>query len=117
IGPTKDQRISPRATEKRLATIAGSPEIHVVAGPAEHDVAVRRTARRWSAIGAAQDDVVPWTTVHHVVAVQAKHHVVARPALEHVGAAQRLVRNGARLDRHVVFPVIVASNEKLRSFA
>ena len=103
--------------DERLASIARSPEIHVVAGSAEHDVAVRRTARRRSAVRPAEDDVPAWTTVHHIVAVQAKHHIVARSADEDVGAIERLVRDGARLNRHVVLSVIVASDEKLRPFA
>ena len=66
----------PWPTDKRLASISGSPEIHVVALSAEHDVAVRGTARRRSGIRTAQDDVLTWTTVHHVVAIQTKHHIV-----------------------------------------
>ena len=58
-----------------------------------------------------------WTTVHHIVAVQAKHHIVARSANHDVRAAERLVRDGASLNRHVVFSVVVEPDEKLRSLA
>ena len=45
-----------------------------------------------------------------------KHHVIARAALEHVGAVEGLVRHSAGLNRRVVLPVIVESDEELRPF-
>ena len=70
-----------------------------------------------SAVRSTEDDVPTWTAVHHVVAVQAKHHVIARPAFENVGAVEGLVRRRASLNRGVVLPVVVASDEELRPFA
>src|SRR5688572_372020 len=105
IGRAEDERIAPLPADECLASISRSPEIHVGAGSAEHDVAVRGTARRWSAIRPTEDDVPAWTAVHHIVAVQAKHHIVTRSPEEDVGAIERLVRSGAGLNRHVVLPV------------
>jgi hypothetical protein len=61
-------------------------------------------------------DVSAWNAVHDVVSVESEHHVVARAALEDVGAVEGLVRRGASLNRRVVLPVIVESDEELRPF-
>ena len=73
-------------------------------------------AWRRSAVRTTEDDVLTRTTVHHVVAVQPEHHIVARSADEDVGAVERLVRDRASLNRRVVLPVIVESDEQLWAF-
>ena len=112
IGRAENERIAPRPPDKHLASIAGSPQIHVIAGSAEHDVAVRGTARRRSTVRPTQDDVVTRTTVHQIVAIQTKHHIVARSAFEDVGAVEGLVRARASLNRRVVLSVIVDSQSE-----
>ena len=67
-------------------------------------------------VRSAEDDVSTWTAVHDVVPVEREHHVIARAALEHVGAVEGLVRHSAGLNRRVVLPVIVESDEELRPF-
>ena len=58
IGRPEDEGIAVWPAGEDLAAIAWSPEIHIVVGPAEHDVAVRRTAWRRPSVGSAQDDVL-----------------------------------------------------------
>ena len=117
IGCAENHGVQTGTTDERFAAITGRPQVDVVAGPAEHDVAVRWTSGRRTAIGSTENDVAPGTTVHDIVAIQAEHHVIVRPALEHVSPVQRLVGTGAGLDRRVVLPVIVQPNQELRSFA
>ena len=69
------------------------------------------------AVGSAQDDVLTRPPVDDIVTVQAEQHIVALPAREHVGPVQRLVCDGATLDRGVVLSVIVEPDEELRPFA
>ena len=107
----------PLPADERLAAITRRPQIHVVTLSTEHDVAVRRAARRCAPVRSAQDDVVTLTAVHHVVAIQSKHDIVALPAFDNVGAVERLIRNGAGLDRRVILPVVILPDQKLRPLA
>ena len=64
-------------------------------------------------VRAAQDDVRSGPSVDHVIAVQPEDHIVARTAANDVGTVQRLVGDGARLNRPVVLPVVIGSNQRL----
>jgi hypothetical protein len=113
----KNDRVEPRPTDEGLASIAGSPETHVITGSSKHDVAVRRAAGCRAAVRSTEDDVHTWTAVDDVVAVQSKGHVIARPAFDDVGAIERLVRRCTSLNIRVVGIVVVQSNEELRPLA
>ena len=117
IGRAKHDCVEPRPPDKRLTSIAGRPEIHIVARSAEHDVAVRGAAGCRSAVRSTEDDVRTGTAVDHVVAVQSKDHVIARPAFDDVGAVEGLVRRRTRLNIGVVNVVVVPSNQELRPLA
>src|SRR6185503_4888081 len=78
-GP-EHQRVDSLAPEECLAAIAGRPEIHVVTRPAEHDVAVGRSAWRRTTVRSAEDDVLTGAAVNDVVTIQSKDDVIARPA-------------------------------------
>ena len=112
IGRAEDERVDPWPAKKRLASVARSPEIHVVAGSTEHDVAVRRTAWCGSAVRPAEDDVVTGTTVHDIVAIQSEHDVVVRAAGENVSSVEGLIGASATLNQRVRLNVIVQSDEQ-----
>ena len=104
---------TPWSSDERLAPVARSPEIHVVAGSTKHDVAVRGAAWCCSTVRPAEDDVVAGTAIHHIVAVQAEHDVIATAAVEDVSAVERLIRDRARLDHGVRLIVVIDSDEEL----
>src|SRR5688572_18964472 len=55
IGRAENDRVEPWPADKRLAAVAGSPEVHVVAGSTKHDVAIRGAAWSRSTVRSAED--------------------------------------------------------------